>query len=187
MKTTLINILLFKLGWVACVVGAARDMAWVGLVAVAVICVVHLAMASRPSRELVVLAVAAFIRITWESVLVAQGLLDYGRAGSTFGVAPAWIVAMWVLFATTLNVSMNWLKKHPLLAVVAGAVGGPMAFVAGERLGAVQFADQGLSLAAIGVGWALLLPILVWVAERYNGHAAPERGRAQQMALETGA
>ena len=187
MKTTLINILLFKLGWVACVVGAARDMAWVGLLAVALISAVHLAMASRPSREVVLLAVAAFIGITWESLLVAQGLLDYGRSGSPFGVAPYWIVAMWVLFATTLNVSMNWLKKHPMLAVVAGAIGGPLAFVAGERLGAVQFADQQLSLAVIGVGWALLLPILVWVAKRYNGHAAPEGSLARPMALETGA
>lgn len=187
MKPTIINFLLFKLGWVACVMGAAREMSWVGLVAVAMVCAVHLALASRPARELVLLAAAAFIGVTWESVLVAQGLLDYGRTGSPPGIAPYWIVAMWVLFATTLNVSMNWLKKHPLLSVVAGAIGGPMAFVAGERLGAVQFADEALSLAVIGVGWALLLPILVWVATKYNGHSEPRGANAPAIALGTGA
>ncbi|MEM9056945.1 MAG: DUF2878 domain-containing protein [Pseudomonadota bacterium] len=186
MKTTIINIVLFKLGWVACVLGAARDMAWVGLVAVAVIAAVHLALASSPRREMVVLAAAAVVGVVWESLLVNQGLLDYGQTSSPYGVAPNWIVAMWVLFATTLNVSMNWLKKHPLLAVVAGGVGGPMAFVAGEKMGAVQFSEGLLSLTVIGIGWALLLPLLVSVSRRFNGHATPSRVGQRGVALDAG-
>jgi hypothetical protein len=44
---------------------------------------------------------------------------------------------MWIAFATTLNVSMRWLRGRPELALLFGAVGGPLAFYAGERLGAV--------------------------------------------------
>ena len=186
MKATLINVLLFKLGWIACVLGAAREMPWVGLVAVAGIAAVHLALASRPRQEFVLLAAAAVVGVTWESVLVAQGLLDYGVASSPFGVAPYWIVAMWVLFATTINVSMRWLKKSPLIAVIAGAAGGPMAFAAGERLGAVSFSDAGLSLAVIGLGWALLLPFLVWVSQRFDGHAEPDLQDRIQSATRAG-
>ena len=53
-------------------------------------------------------------------------------------LAPYWLVVMWALFATTINVSMAWMKNRWLLAVVMGAVFGPMAF-AGEKLGAVNF------------------------------------------------
>ena len=47
-----------------------------------------------------------------------------------------------------------------------------MAFIAGERLGAVTFTDP-LSLFIIGLGWALLLPVLAECARRFNGHEQP--------------
>ena len=82
---------------------------------------------------------------------------------------------MWVLFATTLNVGMRWLHKSNLVAIAAGAIGGPLSFLAGERAGAVSFADPLFSLGVISIGWALLLPILVRVAARFDGHSLPAR------------
>ena len=75
-----------------------------------------------------------------------------------------------VLFATTLNVGMRWLRKSTLVAAIAGAIGGPLAFLAGERMGAVSFADPATSLVVIGIGWAVLLPVLVQLAIRFDGH-----------------
>ena len=79
---------------------------------------------------------------------------------------------MWVLFATTLNIGLKWVKRHWLLAAAAGAVGGPMAFFGGERLGAVILDDATVSLAVIGIGWAVLLPVLASLAARCNGYDA---------------
>ena len=36
-----------------------------------------------------------------------------------------------------------------------------MSFLAGQKAGAVSFPDQALALAVIGLGWAILLPLLV--------------------------
>jgi hypothetical protein len=35
-------------------------------------------------------------------------------------LVPVWIVAMWGLFATTLNLSLSWLKSNRVLAVLFG-------------------------------------------------------------------
>jgi hypothetical protein len=49
-----------------------------------------------------------------------------------------------------------------------GAVFGPLAFIGGERLGAVVFLDSTLSIITLSVGWGLLMPLLLWTAERIN-------------------
>ncbi len=170
MSLTLKNLILFKAGWAACVLGAANGMAWLGAAAVAAIALEHLRTARVPGREISLLAIAAGLGLVWESTLVSLGLLDYGSGNFLTGFAPYWIVAMWVLFATTLNVGMKWLKRHWLLAAMAGGIGGPMAFFAGERSGAVTFAHAPTALAAIAVGWAVLLPLLTALADRLDGH-----------------
>jgi hypothetical protein len=56
-------------------------------------------------------------------------------------LAPVWIIAMWAGFATLLHVALRWLLPHRWLAALLGAVGGPLAYYAGMRLGAVNFPD----------------------------------------------
>jgi hypothetical protein len=85
------------------------------------------------------------------------------------GLAPYWIVAMWGLFATTLNLSMSWLRGRQWLAALLGAVGGPLAYLAGARLGGLQMPDPVLALAVQALGWAVLLPVLNRLAERLDG------------------
>ncbi|MEL6366717.1 MAG: DUF2878 domain-containing protein [Pseudomonadota bacterium] len=162
------NLILFKAGWLACVLGAANGMPWLGPLAVLVVAAEHLRSAKAPLEELKLLGLAAAIGTVWESVLVVTNLLDYGTSSN---LAPYWIIAMWVLFATTLNIGMNWLKRHWIIAMIAGGVGGPLAFFSGSKAGAVTFVEGTNSLIAIGVGWALLLPVLVIASKRLNGHS----------------
>jgi hypothetical protein len=78
---------------------------------------------------------------------------------------------MWMLFATTLNLSLRWLKGRMLLAAVCGAVAGPLAYLGGEALGGVRFTDPTAGLAALAFGWSVLLPLLMTAAERLDGFA----------------
>ena len=60
---------------------------------------------------------------------------------------------------------VGWLAGRPLLAAALGAGGGPPAFYAGFRLGAVEFhPTPGLSLAVLALVWALLLPLLMYLS-----------------------
>ena len=172
MNFTIINLLLFKLGWVAAVFSAAYGVAWVGALTILGIAAVNLGRAANPGRELRLLLAAALVGLVWETVLTLQGVLIYAEAGSA-GVAPYWIVAMWILFATTLNVGMSWMKKNILLPIVFGGIGGPMSFLAGQHFGAVTFPDQTTAIVVISLGWALLVPLMLRIADIFNGHTPP--------------
>lgn len=158
------NLVSFKAGWLACVVFAAAGNTTLALASALVVAALHLLWVPVQRKEALLLLAAIGIGFAWESLLVATGVVSYpGHEGSWF--APLWIVSMWALFATTLNHGMRWIKRSFPVASLAGLVGGPMAFFGGMKMGAVTFADPILSLAAIGAGWAVLLPVLVIVAD----------------------
>lgn len=166
MKAVVVNLSLFKIGWLACVLTAAASMPYIGTAVVGIAVLVHLWLVKDSGGEFRILLFAAFLGLAWESLLVATGVVQYSAASFLPGTAPYWIVAMWVLFATTLNIGMRWLRKSLVVAAIAGAIGGPMSFLAGEKAGAVIFADTTIALAVIGFGWAILLPVLVRFAVR---------------------
>jgi hypothetical protein len=86
---------------------------------------------------------------------------------------------MWLSFATTLNVSLRWLRKRLWTAAGFGAIGGPVSYFAGQQLGALQFVNNGAALAALAVGWGLVIPGLILLAERLDGTPAPSAGEPQ--------
>jgi len=170
--TLVVNVALFQAGWFACVLGAAHGRPWIGAVAAAVIVGWHMLRAAHPARELALVGVAAAIGALFETALLRGGLVYFPGGGLVEGLAPYWMVAMWAMFATTLNVSMRWLRARPALGAVLGGIGGPLSYYAGVRLGALEFVTAGAAVAAIGIGWTVLTPVLLAAARRLDGYAA---------------
>ena len=173
MKAALVNALLFQAGWLICVLGAAYQRPLAGSLVALGIIAWHLSRAVRPRREAWLIAIAGATGAVWDSLLVSLKLLEYASGTLVAGTAPYWIVVMWMLFATTLNVSLRWFKQHLILAVPVGAVAGPAAYYAGYSLGGVYLPDPFLALAALSAGWAVLLPIMLRTAVRLDGFPAP--------------
>ena len=165
----LINFVAFQFGWFSSVLGAARDMPWLGPVVFLVVLLIHLRQASRPELELGLVLACGIIGTWFDSFLVAAGWVTYPSGQFSSFMAPYWIITMWMLFATTLNQSMGWLRGRPLLAIVLGGVAGPASYVAGQKLGGIVFVEFWPAIVALGIGWALVMPLLMILAERLDG------------------
>jgi hypothetical protein len=172
--TIAINLIAFKIGWLASVLGGANGLPWLGTIVALGVVTLHLSRAIRPGAELRLVIAAGLLGATWDSLLATTGWLSYTSGTLFAGTAPYWIVAMWLAFSTTLNVSLTWLKGHLWLAAVVGAISGPLAFYAGHKLGAVQFENTAMALGALAGGWAVIMPLLVVLATRFDGYS--ERG-----------
>jgi hypothetical protein len=178
----IINLAAFHLCWLACVLAGAIGMPWLGVAATGALAAYHLNRASQPGREALFLLLAGAIGALWDGLLVGLGWLVYPSGLFAPWLAPTWIIALWVTFATTFNVSLRWLRGHWFLAGLLGAVGGPLAFYAGEQLGGVTFPDTRLAMTALALGWSLLMPLLLFLAERLDG--VREASRATRARLE---
>jgi len=170
----LINFAAFQIGWFSSVIGAAKQMPWLGPVALLVVLAIHLRQARRPEAELTLIVACGLVGMFFDSILVAFNWVSYPSGQFSEFLAPYWIVTMWMLFGTTLNLSMGWLKGRPLLAAFFGAFGGPTSYIAGQKLGGIVFVDYYAALIALAIGWAVFMPLLLIVAERYNGMSAEQ-------------
>ena len=168
------NFILFQIGWFACVLSSAANQPVWGVVVAVVVIGYHLMRAVKPLPELYLIMIAMLIGAMWDSLLMALGLLDY-TSGILFpNVAPYWIVVMWALFATTINVSLRWLKEKYRLAIILGAGAGPLAYYGGVKLGAVSFIDTNTALIVLALGWALFTPLLVAISKDIDGYREAE-------------
>jgi len=164
------RIVVFQVGWFAAVLGGAHDHVIAGCGAVAVIVGFHIWQADVPFQELVLIAITTAIGTIWDSALMIMNVIQYPYGVIVTGVAPAWIMAVWALFATAFNTSLTFFKRRYIYVSLFGAIGAPLSFLAGMRLGALQFPNQTKALIVIGIGWAIMMPILMRLAQRYNGY-----------------
>jgi hypothetical protein len=163
----LINFLLFQVGWFIAIWGAAHQKVLPSMIAIAFIFMIYIIQARYKKEALISLLLIMFLGPLFDQCLLTFGLIEYKSQFSDY-IVPIWIVALWGLFATTLNISLNWLKHYKLLAVLFGLIGGPLAYIAAEKLNAIQIMNT-YALLALALGWALLTPISIVIAQKWNG------------------
>ena len=162
----LLNFAMFYLGWFACVMGAGHGQLWLGPSVVAALVLVHLYMTPTPGQEIRLILLTGILGFAVDTLQASAGLYAFARTSAAPWLCPFWMVALWMIFATTLNASMSWLAGRYRLAAVLGAVCGPVSYGAGARLGAIEFpAHASLSLVGIAVVWACVMPSLLWLRE----------------------
>jgi hypothetical protein len=86
------------------------------------------------------------------------------------------MLCLWIVFATTLGHSLRWLMNRPVAAAVAGAIGGPLAYLAGGRLGALEIATPATTLPLIAMLYTpamIALSMMVMRAEMPRGGSVP--------------
>jgi hypothetical protein len=175
----ILNFALFQAGWFAVILTAAsgRPAAAlaVGGAAVAVSLWLFSTDLGSDLRLLLTVALVGFCIDTlhlWLGVFALVGTPLFPH------LCPLWLAALWVLLGTTLRGSLNWLARRYWLSAVLGAVAGPLSYLGGAKLGAASLpADCAFSVAALAVGWAVAMPLFVWLA-----HGSCCYGRTPQEA-----
>jgi hypothetical protein len=170
-----LNFIVFQAAWFSCVLGAANGLPWAGPLAVLAAVMLHLRLSRQPSLEIRLILAAVALGLLADAALLATGWVAFPNGAWLPGAAPYWMAAMWALFATTLNVSMRWLRSRLWLAMAAGAIGGPLSYWAGERLGAMSFVEPVPALLAIAAAWVVAMPLLTLLSCRFDGVEPPAR------------
>ncbi len=174
----ILNLLLFQVAWFAAVLGAAGGMAWLGPMVLLPVLGVHLALQEDRRGEVRLLLAAAAIGFLFDTLMVATGAFTPVRNLLPRPFSPPWMVGLWMNFAATLNVSLAWLRGRFRLAAVSGAIGGPLAYYSGAKLGATDSLPGLTGMVMLAVGWAVMTPLLTWLATRLRNSGLEKGGRA---------
>lgn len=165
------NFILFQLAWFACVAGAAYGIPWLGVGVTLTAIGWHLYKARQVKAEMLLMFAALLIGACFDQAMLLMELVVYRQHGWSASLVPVWILALWVAFASTLNLSLAWLQGRYLVAVIFGASGGPLAYYGAENIGAVSL-NSTASYIALSIGWAVITPVLLYLAKHLNGFKA---------------
>jgi len=168
MGRKLLNIILFQAAWFTAVLGAARGNEWYGPLAVALVLSVHFLLTGDRRGELQLMLAAGAIGFCFDTALSAAGIVIPRGDLLPYPLSQPWMVSLWLNFAATLNVSLEWLKGRYLPAAIFGAVGGAGSYYGGARLGATLALPDVHGILLLAVGWGIMTPFLVWLAKRFQ-------------------
>jgi hypothetical protein len=166
-----VNVVLFQAAWFAAVLGAARGMFWLGPLAMLPVLAIHLALQDNRLGELKLLLAAGLLGFVYDTSLVSAGVFTPLTHLFPRPFSPPWMICLWLNFAATLNVSMSWLRGRYLLAALFGAVGGPLAYYSGAKLGATEALPSAFGMLVLAIGWGVMTPLLVWLAKVFSRYA----------------
>ncbi|MFA7330074.1 MAG: DUF2878 domain-containing protein [Candidatus Delongbacteria bacterium] len=170
------NALANQLVWAVAVWGAARGTSLPGVLAALGFLGLHLALLQRRGAELRLILLLTAAGSALDSGLAASGLVRYAPLPADAWLAPPWITALWLSFATTVRHSLRPLLTRAWVAALLGAVGGPLAYLAAARLGAAQLLDPA-ALPVIAAAWALVMLLL------RRGQTAPSAAPRPALSL----
>ena len=166
-----VNFIAFQIGWFAAVLGAGHGMPWLGVAIVPLVLLLNLVLSADWRQELIVALAAAVMGFAVDTSLVAAGVFAPVPFFVPRPFSPLWMVMLWVNQATTLNSCMAWLRGRYLAGALFGAVGGPLAYLSGAKLGAASLPSTN-GLLILGITWAVAFPALLAVAEFVRGRLA---------------
>ncbi len=177
MKKILLNLALFQVGWLVCVLGGNTYAIAYTLAALAL----HHWLVMEHPVEWKLIAGVVLAGCLWDVSMARGGVSTYADGG--FIGIPLWLICLWFLFATTLMHCLLWLSRYPALAVVLAAVFGPATYWAGASLtDAVLTAPLAASLGVMALGWGILFPCGLYFAKKLN-HEYASRKESRAAAL----
>jgi hypothetical protein len=164
----ILNYALLQGGWFICVMGVAWGDPWIGPLVIGLILGLHFWRSRDRRGEIIFVSLAGGLGLLVDSLQKVGGLIVYQQDTLAIAwLAPFYIVSLWMLYASTFTSSMDWMRRSYLLALVAGALFGPLSYLAGHRLGAISFAhSHEMTLGVLALIWSIANPLLVFISNR---------------------
>jgi len=152
-----LNFLLFPAGWFACVFYPGP----VGAGIVVLFLILHFVLVSQNRiTELQFVVLGTVAGSVLDGIWFRTGILDDGSGAIL--LTPPWLVTIWAIFMTTLSHSLNWMSRKPWLPFVFAPIAGPFTYWSASQIGAVELPDLIPSLIALGFGWLVIFPLLLF-------------------------
>lgn len=160
----IVNFVAFQIGWFAAVLGAGRGMPWLGVLVVPLVVALNLFLAEDWKSELKTALAATGMGFVFDTVMTVVGAFTPVPYVLPVPFSPLWMMLLWMNQATTLNGCMSWLRGRYPLGAVFGAIGGPLGYLGGAKLGAAELPSH-RGLVILALGWAIAFPALLAIPQ----------------------
>lgn len=159
----LINILLFYVGWYIAVIFHNIYAA----VIVLVLAFMNIIVMRYNYKEAIIIFVLAVLGSTSDAIMHNLGVYSFAYTNKFFILDNLWLLSLWIIFLTTFNSSLVFLKNFKIYWLcIMGFLGGAFSYFIAFKLKVINFPDILLSLFYIGMIWSCIFPALYKAYQR---------------------
>ena len=163
MQKNILNLVIFQVGWLVCVIGGNLYALSYTVLAL----LLHSIWVLERKSEWQLIALITVVGCLWDILMTQTDLIVF--ADPVFAGLPVWLACLWILFATTFLHVLAWFRRHLWVAAIAAAVFAPASYWVGVQLGGAIFAAPVLiSLLVMAIGWAALFAAGLYLSKRYQ-------------------
>lgn len=166
-KLIIFNFISFQILWWACVLSAKPGLGFAVFLLIIIFTLAHLEWVEGWQQALP-LIITVLIGCLLDQIGYYMGLISFEYPEFWTSYIPLWMIALWLAFACTLNVSMRWLQPKPLLAAILGGIFGPLAYLGSAKLQVIHLNHPMLSLAWVALEWAIAMPFMFWIRRQFS-------------------
>lgn len=182
-RSGVVNAGLFQANWFACVAWGATGAPAFALVTLSSL-LLFSARGGALRVDLVLALLLAVVGLALDSLWIRLGILDFHGVG----LAPVWIVMMWMGVALTVNHSLSLFLERPWLGALLAAGSAPLCYLGGQRLGGVIVASE-LGLALVALAWLLIFAVVFtqtgrlkrWLDRSWFGTVTAQPGETKEI------
>jgi hypothetical protein len=156
--------IIFYVGWILCLQEASKGHSYYGLILVSAFILYFLYHSSCRKADFLLLSFVLLIGPLSDILYVQLGLLEYHVMPLISSwMPPLWVFVLWGLFGANIQL-FSWLNRHWWLAILLGALGGPISYLSVVRLGGASLLmPLPLVMIVIGGIWAIFFPAFIWL------------------------
>ena len=162
----MINYVGFTIVWFSCVYSGAKGDPLIALIPTLIFLFLHFIIVTDHLREEIQLIfISIILGMLVDSSFSLLGVVKYnGTLEFAPNLAPLWIICMWAGFTAQINHVMKFLVGRYGLICLYGLLA-PLAYLAGEGIGAAIVTDTYFSYGFISISWAISLLLLFKISE----------------------
>lgn len=160
-----LNAILFQVVWFVCLLLGS---VW-AFVATVLYLFLHDRYFMTTRREWRLLCVFVLLGLIIDGTLFQLGIFSNDEESGAIAMPPIWLLCLWVSTGTLFVHSLAFLRSRYLLSALMGMIGPTMSYFAGAKLAGITLAEPiFMSLIAVAVVWAMVLPFGVWLSEKWT-------------------
>jgi hypothetical protein len=164
-------ILGFQVVWFACAWGASHHYPLLPIIVSLAYLNTYISKQVQKKQAYLFLLKMLALGFLLDSILGFSKLITFASAyPEPFAfLQPWWLSLLWLCFAASAKVSFSWLENRQYVAVLLGALTGPIAYYSGVQLGAI-LQIQALGYVLLSAGWAGTMFILIRFIRKQASH-----------------
>lgn len=169
-----LNGILFYITWYACIYGAILGFEIMGVGVGVILIALHFWISKKRKADAVLLFIYLIIGIFGDYLLIRQNILTYPLSyyDMTMLGIPLWMMTLYASFSTTINHSLIFIHRFPLLASLFGGIGGAISYTLAAKIGVITLPFGWFSMVCIAIYWFLILLFSKWLHDLLESRIA---------------